>query len=229
MNNRILACYILFNYILILACTTSNQNSNFDSKYAPTKSLKEVYSDSIFNTLVSIISLKPLKICDPCSDRPNERGKSIEMGEYDSIPTITAEGSNRSGNLGGPSLIEIFAKRDDKKIIISSNNTTGSIYTGYEQWEDSYPVDLNDVFTYRDEEKFGIGTAKNTKSSGGTENYLTNIYFKNKDKSIVFMVFDGSEKSTWSQSAIFHFKDTSTARDLVEKLMIYLDKYKTSY
>lgn len=217
---------ILWAVMFIVGCgsSSSSDNSVESSLIKP----KENYGDSIFTTLVSILSLQPRKVCDPCSDQPNQRGKAIQLGTYDSIPTITAEGSNRSGNLGGPSLIEIFARKEDKKIIISSNNTTGSPYTGYEQWQDSYPIDLNDVFTYDDEDKFGLGTAKNTKSSAGTTDYTANVHFDKENKSIVFIVFGGSENSSWQQSAQFHFKDTTAAKALITKLVAFAEKYKTS-
>ena len=226
MKNLIYAFLLLCTTMYIVSCKSPSRTENVTtSEWIQSK---ENYSDSIFNAFVSILSLKPLKVCDPCSDQPNQRGKAIQIGSYDNIPTITAEGSNRSGGLGGPSLIEIFARKEDKKIIFSSNNTTGSPYTGYEQWQDSYPIDLNDVFTYQDEDKFGIGTSKNTKSSSGTTDYTTNVHFNKKKKSIVFIVFDGSENNTWEQSAQFHFKDTTAAKALISKLVAYAEKYKSS-
>lgn len=213
---------ILLSLLFIIGCGSS---SSTDTSIVPSLDKpKEDYGDSIFTTLVSILSLKPLKVCNPCSDRPNQRGKAIQLGTYDGIPTITAEGSNRSGNLGGPSLIEIFARKEDKKIIFSSNNTTGSPYSGYEQWQDSYPIDLNDVFTYSDEEKYGMGTAKNTKSSGGTTDYTANVHFDKETKSIVFIVFG----ETWQQSAEYYFKDTTAAKALITKLVAFGEKYKSA-
>lgn len=221
MNRYITFGALLFLFFFIAGCNSITTGGNlFENK-------KELYADSIFNTMVAIISLKPFETCDPCSSKPNERGKAVELGVYDGIPSITVEGSNRSGlgNFGGPSLIEIYANKKDKKLVISTNNTTGSPYTGYDQWQDSYPIDLHNVFTYNDDKKIGFGSANNTKSAEGTTDYSINILYNKESNSAAFIVFGGGE-SKWEQQGSFYVKDTLALKENINRLVALSEKYK---
>lgn len=177
---------------------------------------KVIIKDSIYINIIDLISQKPLLTCDPCSDRPNSRGKSIEIGKANGIQTLTAEGANRSGNFGGPSLITIYADTANRKVNFASNNTTGSIYTGYEQWDDTYPIDLTNVFIYEEENKYGIGFSRNKRSERGTTDYTVNITYFPKEGRIAFIVFGGD---SWEQSASFYFKDTKKTKLIMDKLI----------
>jgi len=175
----------------------------------------EIIKDSIYTNIIDLISQKPLLICDPCSNEPNSRGKSIELEIVNGIQAITAEGSNNSGSQGGPSLITIFVDTASRKIKISSNNTTGSIYTGYQQWQDTYPIDVKNIFGFEKENYYGIGFSRNEKSEKGTEDYTVNIKYVPKEEVVQFLVFGGD---SWQQFASFYFKDIPKTKSIMDNL-----------
>lgn len=131
-------------------------------------------------------------------------------------------GYNWSGNLSGPSSIKLSFDKENQLIVVETKNTTGSVYTGYETWEDTYYLSFEEVWSYKedDEEKgeyYGIGLKKNPKSLNETSDYTGNIFvYKDNPNVLKIMVFGGGE-SEWKVSGALHFKE-KTLLDEFNKL-----------
>ena len=157
-------------------------------------------NDSIFfDEFVQIIEQKkPLKPVESMMVN-NDTPKDISLYNKDSsgkFKSMTTVGSNISGNLSGPSEVNIRFNKEKELIIIKTKNTTGSIYTRYGTWEDTFYLSFNDeTWVYEEESDdgtkyFGIGFKENPTSFGGTTGYIGNIkMFENKPNSILIMVF----------------------------------------
>ena len=125
-------------------------------------------------------------------------------------------GGNWSGNNSGPSFLEISFDKDKKMIVVYSKNTTGTIYTGYSVWEDTFYLSFKDVWKYEKQDEndenitfHGIGLKENPKSLNGTSGYIGNIEVSSKNPNVLSVLIFGGGKSNWQIQGELHFKEKS--------------------
>jgi hypothetical protein len=135
-----------------------------------------------------------------------------------SFNSITSRGSNSSGNLSGPSSVNLSFDKEENLIILTTQNTTGSIYSGYEQWQDTYYLEFNkESWTYDDDDtsgkRYGVGFSDIPTTLRGTTGYRANIrVFEDRPNVLSVIVFGGGN-SDWSVSSRYYFK----GENLIEK------------
>jgi hypothetical protein len=134
-------------------------------------------------------------------------------------------GYNWTGNLSGPSTVTLSFDKTKELIVVKTKNTTGSIYTGYDTWEDTYFLSFEDIFTIDENEdekgrKIGIGFKKNPDSFEKTSGYTGNILvYENKPNELSVLIFSGGN-TNWQIEADFHFNETSLFSDFGEFLKL---------
>ena len=194
----------LFILIILMTLTSCNNYSPF------------------FDEFVQIIEQKkPLKPVESMMVN-NDTPEDISLYNKDSsgnFKSMTSVGSNLSGNMSGPSEVNISFDKEKELIILKTKNTTGSIYTRYDTWEDTFYLSFNEktwVFEETSDDGikyYGIGFKENPTSFGGTTGCIGNIkIFENKPNSIFIMVF-GSGSSSWQIYSEFYFEEKSLIDD----------------
>ena len=131
--------------------------------------------------------------------------------------SITSRGSNDSGNLGGPSLVNLSFDKEENLIILTTQNTTGSIYSGYEQWQDTYYLEFNkESWVYENEKSgkvYGVGIKETPTTLRGTTGYRANIRVYEDRPNVLSVIVFGGGNSDWDVASSYHFK----GENLIEK------------
>ncbi len=125
-------------------------------------------------------------------------------------------GGHRAGSTGGST--QMFAKQtDNHKIKIKAVTLMGNRLYGYEEWDDSYVLDFDNVFKIEEEDRFGFG-GKIEQSDQGTTNIAYNIVWLTKK--------DGSESlyitffnDMWHQWDYFEFEDKAKVKEVFKKIV----------
>ena len=188
----------------------------------------------LFNEYVQIIEQKkPLKPVESMMVN-NDTPEDISLHNKDSsgkFKSMTTVGSNWSGNLSGPSEVKISFDKEKELIIIKTKNTTGSIYTRYDTWEDTFYLSFNEktwVYEKTSDDGikyYGIGFKENPTSLKGTTGCIGNIkVYENSPNSITVMVF-GSGSSKWQIQSKFYFEEKSLIDDF-QKLKSMIESSK---
>ena len=125
---------------------------------------------------------------------------------------IESRGYNKSGNLDGPTNLSLYLN-DDNNIESKVYNQTGSVYQGYESWDDTYVLEYDDMFRYKKSNYFGIG-GKISKSQKGTTDVSYNIKFYDSDTTL-YVGFFGDN---WSQSDKFSLQNPDSVRIHVQRM-----------
>lgn len=181
-----------------------------------------------FDEFVQIIEQKkPLKPVESMMVN-NDTPEDISLYNKDSsgnFKSMTTVGSNWSGNLSGPSEVNISFDKEKELIIIKTKNTTGSIYTKFDTWEDTFYLSFNDkteASTRTDDSgKFHLLLfVENPTSLKGSTGYRGDIrVYENNPNKIDIYIFGGGS-SNWQIISYFHFEEKSLIDDF-RKLMIF--------
>lgn len=169
----------------------------------------------IFDEFVNIIgSLEPLKPVESIMV-DNDTPEDVMIHNTDNegnFKSMTSVYYNWSGNLGGPSSVNLSFNKEENLILLKARNTTGSPYTGYEQWEDTYYLDFNEgIWVYDDvsEKKgryYGIGFGENPPTLQGTTGYKGNIQVYEDLPNVLLVQVFGGGNSNWKVASYYHFK-----------------------
>jgi hypothetical protein len=192
-----------FLILVLLGISTSCAN------YTP------VY-DEIVDIIESSEPLNPVESMMIDYDTPGDLIKynTDSEGNFNSM---TSRGSNRSGNLSGPSAVNLSFDKEENLIILTTQNTTGSIYSGYEQWQDTYYLEFNKgswVYENDDNGKvYGVGIKETPTTLRGTDGYLGNIRVYEDKPNVLSVIVFGGGNSDWNVGSSYHFK----GEDLIEK------------
>ena len=113
-----------------------------------------------FDEFVQIIEQKkPLKPVESMMVN-NDTPEDISLYNKDSsgnFKSMTSVGYNLSGNMSGPSEVNISFDKEKELITLKTKNTTGSIYTRYDTWEDTFYLSFNEkTWVYEETSDDGI-------------------------------------------------------------------------
>ena len=113
-----------------------------------------------FDEFVQIIEQKkPLKPVESIMVN-NDTPEDISLYNKDSsgnFKSMTSVGYNLSGNMSGPSEVNISFDKEKELITLKTKNTTGSIYTRYDTWEDIFYLSFNEkTWVYEETSDDGI-------------------------------------------------------------------------
>jgi hypothetical protein len=224
---------VLFTLTFFSSCEKKSSPTEVVITEDPEKDFPIEKGKKVFSEITTLFSLTPLK-----------EVKEFEVGfgtpedliiralDNDKIVYINTQGSNSSGNFGGPSSVTLNFVDQTNQFSIETKNTTGSMYTGWEIWEDTYyfgPKDLaNDLYvvdlsTDKEEPRYVVVSKNNPTSLMGTEGYTVEIIFKTNEPQYIAIGVFGADNA-WSNYSRFWFKDSSE----VESQFLKLFKYANS-
>lgn len=123
-------------------------------------------------------------------------------------------GWNESGDLGGQSLVDLYVEKDSQLLKIVTLNTTGSVYTGNDRWEDTYYLTLDDVFTYEKSNYYGIGMNSNLESKEGTIDYTGNIKYFTDRNCLQVQVFSDN----WNIYECYYFENIDSIKSTFDEI-----------
>lgn len=172
--------------------------------------------DEIVDIIESSEPLNPVESMMIDYDTPGDLIKynTDSEGNFNSM---TSRGSNRSGNLSGPSAVNLSFDKEENLIILTTQNTTGSIYSGYEQWQDTYYLEFNKgswVYENDDNGKvYGVGIMETPTTLRGTDGYSGNIRVYEDKPNVLSVIVFGGGNSDWNVASSYHFK----GENLIEK------------
>jgi hypothetical protein len=157
--------------------------------------------------------LKPVKSFVANNDTPEDI-MIVNKDSKGNLESISVCGTNWSGNLSGPTSMTLSFDKEKKLIVVKTKNTTGSPYTGYDIWEDTFYLSFKEVWSYEENgEKVGIGFKENPNSVRKTSGYGGNIVsYKNKPNVLKILVF-GAGTSDWQIEGVFHFQEETLIED----------------
>lgn len=175
----------------------------------------------LFESFTKLIETKtPLKPVDSFivnNDTPEDI-MILNKDSKGSFESINVSGTNWSGNLSGPTTMTLSFNKDKKLIVVRTKNTTGSPYTGFDIWEDTFYLSFKEVWSYEendedDGEKVGIGFKENPDSFKKTSGYGGNIVsYKNKPNVLKILIFGGGT-SNWQIEGVFYFQEKTLIED----------------
>ena len=177
-----------------------------------------VHFDDFSSIIKSKEPLKPVESLSVDNDTPEDL-MIYNANDDGGFKSMTSVDYNWSGNLGGPSSMNLSFDEANKVIVLYTRNTTGSPYTGYRTWNDTYYLPFDkETWVYEGEFKdstyYGIGFKSEISSDMGTTEYRGNIYMYEEIPNRLLVKVFGAGNSDWSVRSQYYFK-----KDLFNEFM----------
>lgn len=229
---------ILITLFIICSCEPkSSQTAEAIVEDDPEKDFPIEKRKKVFSEITNLFSLMPLNEVEEFEvgfGTPEDL--IIRALDNDKIMYVNTQGSNSSGNFGGPSSVTLNFDYQSNQFSIETKNTTGSMYTGWEIWEDTYyfaPNDiLNDMWVVdlsndANDPRHVIATKNNPNSLMGTEGYTVELIFKPNEPQYIAVGVFGADNA-WSNYSRFWFKDSSEVQTKFFQLLKYANSKNTT-
>ena len=228
---------VLFTIICFSSCEKKSSPSEVVIIEDPEKDFPIEKGKKVFSEITTLFSSTPLNEVEEFEvgfGTPEDL--IIRALDGNKIMYVNTQGSNNSGNLGGPSSVTLNFDHQTNQFSIETKNTTGSMYTGWEVWEDTYyygPKDLtNDLYvvdlsTDKEEPRYVVISKNNPASLMGTEGYTVEIIFKPSEPQYIAIGIFGADNS-WSNYSRFWFKDSSEVQSQFLQLYKYANSKNTA-
>lgn len=198
----------------------------------PIEKRKKVFSE--ITSLFSLIPLNEVEEFEVGFGTPEDL--IIRAMDNEKIVYVNTQGSNKSGNFGGPSSVTLNFDYQTNQFSIETKNTTGSMYTGWEIWEDTYyfaPNDiLNDMWVIdksndENDPRLVINAKNNPNSLRGTEGYTVQLKFRLSEPQYIAVGVFGADNA-WRNNSRFWFKDSSEVKTKFLQLVNYMNSKNTA-